>query len=438
MTQEPAAPVPAPTTAAPTPSRLHAIQEGAGASFLPYGPGEGAIELVESFGDYEAEYAAIRKGVGIFETPQRGLVEVHGSDRLEFLHRMLTNDTRKLTPGEARRSFLLGKTGRIEADMIVLHFEGRTLLDLDVFQARTLPGELEKYLFTEDVKLSDATDRFAQIGLHGPAAAALLEAAGAEAVAGLEAMRAREIRVAETLCVVYRRDVTASLGLQLIIPRERLEAVYTRLVELVGGLRPHVEGGAIRALRGRGIGWLAFNTARIEAGTPIYHIDFGHDSLPHETGVLHDAVSFTKGCYLGQEIVARMQNLGHPKRVLVGLKFEDQRMPIAGTTVMEAPKGAAAAPGEETTATPAASAGTVAGPSVTAGAPASDAGHTSGRVIGAVTSSTLAPMLGGKAVAFATMKWGMHRPGVKVVVPAEGAFVPAVVQEPAFFPGLAN
>lgn len=404
MTQDPAAP--SPSTLPPSP--LRAMQAAAGATFLPYGPAEAGVELVETFGEYQAEYAAIRKGVGILESPQRGVVEVTGADRLEFLHRMLTNDTRTLTPGQTRRAFLLGKTGRIIADMIVLHFEGRTLLDLDLFQAATLPGELEKYLFTEDVKLVDATPRYAQLGLHGPAAAALLEAAGAADLAGIEPARAREVAVAGAACVVHRRDVTGALGLHLLVPREALLNLYTKLADLVGGLQPPVEGGVIRKLRGRGIGWLAFNTARIEAGSPIFHIDFGPDSLPHETGLLHDAVSFTKGCYLGQEIVARMQNLGHPKKVLVGLKFEDDRMPIAGTGVLEPAK-------PEAMAAPAPDAGTA-------------GGSTSGRVIGAVTSSTLAPMLGGKAIAFAMMKWGLHRPETNVVVPAEGQLVPAKTQ----------
>ncbi|MCX5660066.1 MAG: hypothetical protein NTW19_10135 [Planctomycetota bacterium] len=424
MTQDPAAPI-HPPTYTPAHSPLRTLQESQGATFIPYGPADAAVELVDTFGEYQAEYAAIRKGVGILETPHLGVVEAKGADRLEFLHRMLTNDTRTLTPGQARRAFLLGKTGRIIADAIVLQLEGRTLLDLDIFQARTLPADLEKYLFTEDVQLADATSRFGQLGLHGPAAVALLEAAGATGLAGLEPLRGREITCAGAACVVYRRDVTAALGLQLLVPREAFVAVYTKLAELVSGLRPQVEGGVIRSIRGRGIGWLAFNTARIEAGSPLFHVDFGPDSLPHETGLIHETVSFTKGCYLGQEVVARMQNLGHPKKLLVGLKFDDDRMPIAGTGVMEPPEPAtpAATDGASTTATAAATP-----------TPA-PSGSTSGRVIGAVTSSTLSPLLGGKAVAFAMMKWGLHKADTKVVVPAEGQMVPAKVQALTFVTG---
>jgi folate-binding protein YgfZ len=194
-----------------------------------------------------------------------------------------------------------------------------------------------------------------------------------------------------------RRDECGTTGVVLWVQQQHAAELYQRLAETVGGLVPDVEAdgsgaGAKRAIRGRGIGHLAYNTARIEAGTPIYHIDFGPDTLPHETGaeLLGQAASFTKGCYLGQEIVARMQNLGHPKRVLCGLRLDDDRLPIAGAQV-------------------------------------TDAGDDNA-VIGAVTSSTLSPMRGGNAIAFAMIKWARHQPDTSVKVAAEGELVNATVQ----------
>ncbi len=315
---------------------------------------------------------------------------------------MLTHDTNSLTPGQGRQAFLLGKTGRIIADMIILHEAQRTLLDLDLFQAATLPAELEKYIFTEDVQLIDRSAAFAYLALHGPAGATLLEALGAAGGAGLQPLQHQEVTIVGRPCVLYRRDETGSPGLHLIVPHDGALEVYEALAKAVGGLTPLVEGGVVRPIRGRGIGWAAYNTARIEAGTPLFHIDFGPDSLPHETGILNETVSFTKGCYLGQEIVARMQNLGHPKRVLVGLKFVDDSMPIAGAQVMEAPEGISDPQGHPIANT--------------------------GKIIGAITSSTVSPLLGGVAIAFATVKWGMHQPGTMVAVPAEGRMAPGKVQ----------
>src|SRR5438046_9321644 len=97
------------------------MQEAAQATFMPFGPPrEGVTEVVDTFGQYEAEYAAIRKGAAFMDTPWRGAIEVRGADRLDFLHKMLTHDTLSLKPGQGRRAFLLGRTGRIIAELVVL------------------------------------------------------------------------------------------------------------------------------------------------------------------------------------------------------------------------------------------------------------------------------------------------------------------------------
>src|SRR5690606_7440135 len=153
---------------------------------------------------------------------------------------------------------------------------------------------------------------------------------------------------------------------------------------------PDAERKAVRA------GWHAYNVARIEAGWPIYMLDFGPDSLPHETGVLHDRVSFTKGCYLGQEVVARMQSLGKPKQRLVGLRID---APPTGPDAVTA-------------------AAVLAGP------------DPSSEVVGAVTSAAISPMLGSAPVAFAMVKYKHTTPGTTLHLLVEGGgTVPATVQE---------
>lgn len=380
---------------------LHSIQDSAGAQFLPYGPSDAGVVVVESFGEFEAEYAAIRRGAGIMESSQRGLVEVAGADRLDFLHRFLTHDTLSLDDGQGRRAFLLNRQGRIEADMVVLQMKDRTLLDVDLFAVAHVTAELNKFLFSEDVQVANASDTYIHLSLHGPNAAPLLDAVaeGSDGDRGteLESLQHGRMVIAGECCLVYRYDETGETGLHLLTPSRGAATIYTALADAVGGLVPGVEGGVRRKLHGRGIGWLAFNTARIEAGTPIYHVDFGPDSLPHETGLIDQAVSFTKGCYVGQEIVARMQNLGHPKRVLTGLRFTDETLPIAGALLF------------------------------------SSGGDTS-KPIGAVTSSTLSPMLGNIAIGFAMIRWGKHRTDTTVSVHAEGKQVEGSVQELSFLP----
>lgn len=410
-----------------TTSPLHRLQEQADATFIPYGPPrpDGAqIEVVDTFGQYEAEYAAIRKGAAILETPQRAVIEVSGGERLDFLHKMLTNDTKSLQSGQGRRALLLSRAGRILADLIVLETGSSAWLVLDACDAAGLVEELQKYIIMEDVTLQ-RRDELWQVALHGPQALALVSALAGREMTELKPCEHRQVELAAGRCTLYRFDQAGVPGLHLIGPRDHAQGIYQALLDLArqDGWRTasQIEKEVAQEIQAkeaqppgqlgvkeepagktrlRPIGWLAFNTARIEAGTPLFHVDFGPDTLPHESGTLKETVSFTKGCYLGQEIVARMQNLGHPKRVMVGLRFADDRMPVAGTPVFDA--AAAELPGQA--------------------------------AIGAVTSSTLSPMLGGVAVALAMVKWGKHRPGVEVLVPAEGGKVPAKVQELGFLP----
>jgi folate-binding protein YgfZ len=384
------------------------IQEAALATFMHYGPPSGdapPAEVVDTFGQYEAEYAAIRKGAAFIAAPHRGAIAVEGADRLDFLHKMLTHDTLSLQPGQGRRALLLGRTGRVIADLLVLEDGAATRLVTDQSDVAAVIRELNKYIVMEDVRLRPLDEAW-QISVHGPLAASLIDQLTGASLGELAALAHRAVEVGQFRGSVYRFDQAGVPGLHLTVPREAASRVYESFMELArhDGWQPATDFDpskpapptATGKTRTRPAGWLAFNTARIEAGSPLFHIDFGPDSLPAETGVLAETVSFTKGCYLGQEIVARMQNLGRPKRVLVGLRMNDERMPIAGAQVMEA--------GE------------------------------AGGVIGAVTSSTISPMLGNIAIAFAVMKWGRHRPGEAVLVPAEGGRVPATVQSLVFLP----
>jgi folate-binding protein YgfZ len=172
--------------------------------------------------------------------------------------------------------------------------------------------------------------------------------------------------------------------------------------------RPGVETYKLRHA-----GWHALNIARIEAGTPVFRVDFGPTNLPAETGVLHDRVSFTKGCYLGQEVVARMHSLGHPKQTLAALRITRSTtaadgtpdMPMTGSTIFPAPEG----PDETDDA---------------ARTPADDA-----KPVGAVTSATRSPMLGDEPVCFAMLKWKHHEPGTPLLVQTGSGFALATVND---------
>lgn len=395
----------------------------------PYGSAEhDPIDLVEAYDLIEPEYAALRKHAVMLDQPQRGTLEVRGGDRIAFLNRMLTQELKGLAPFHVRRSYWLNRKGRIDADMRLIELPDRMLIDLDYFstiamgERQAATESLGAYVFSEDVQIDDQTARWHRLALHGPAALALLARSSAPvagpAVLELASNGACVVSVAGHEVIVDRFDSTGEIGLELLMAVDAAEAVYAALSvapdvttrEAGEGWKPDASGLARR------VGWHAYNIARIEAGTPLFFIDFGPTSLPHETGdeTLNDRVSFKKGCYLGQEVVARMQSLGHPKQRLVAL-----RLAQAADDAMAGALAPSAGASDDRTPDPP----PVAVPST--GCAVLHVENDKSDIVGAVTSATHAPMLGGAAVCFAMVKYKHTTPGTKLLVePEEGSPAP--------------
>jgi folate-binding protein YgfZ len=369
--------------------------------YVPYEPvaaeGPAACELVATYGEPESEYAAIRRGAGIFDSPHRGTILITGGDRRDFLDRMVTQELKDLQAGSVKPTFWLNRKGRVEADLLLIELSDRMLIDVDVYRAAYAVTTLNDFLFSEDVMITDVTGEFHHLAVHGPHAQRIVAAAAGDAPP-LDDMRAQTARISGVEVIVARRDQVGEVGLELIVPYGQAEKVWEAL--LGGGETPDSGGD-----RARPVGWFALNIARIEAGTPLFGIDFGPENLPHETGVLSDRVSFTKGCYLGQEIVARIESQGAPKQTLVGLRPSRDLLPIAGSPVY---------------------------------APAAADARGSGPEVGIVTSSTLGPMLGSVPIAFAMLKASHVEPGATVIVSAEGEHVEATVGALCFHPGVTS
>jgi folate-binding protein YgfZ len=364
------------------------LHRQAEAEFQAYGP----IEIVSTFGEVPAEYSAIRKSCGLMDMPFRGVIELSGKDRLPFLNNLLSNQVfdkqtkSGLAAGAGVYGFLLNaKSGRIIADMNVIERGDRTLLELDARPAASVAEALEKYRFAEQVKISSRVGELHEISLHGPGGAAILQAPE------LSPGTSTTLQLFGHECIVWRDDVAGVPGHQVILPTAGARTIWMELLSRFGqsdqiGKRPL-----------RPIGWAAFNATRIEAGRPIFGIDFDDTVLPHETGPLLDrAVSFTKGCYPGQEIVARMHARQQVARKIAGIRFDADTLPIAGAKVTD------------------------------------DAGNE----IGGVTSSTVSPVLSNAAIALAILKKSHFNVGSAVHVPAEGEIRKAsVVELPFVKPG---
>ncbi len=374
---------------APTQSPLHPRFAASDAMLLPYGPPEAPIEVVGAFDEVGLEYAAIRKAAVLFDEPHTDALVVRGEDRLAFLNSMITQKVADLAPGSSAPSFWLNRKGRIDADLRVVAREDHALLLVDRHLAAGTAESLNTFIFAEDCAIEHDAGAWHLVSLHGAGAlAALAAAAGDPALADLRPGHNAACTIAGAGVVADRDDLTGDPGVRLIVPREHAASVYDALLSL--GDTPRV----------REAGWFALNTARIEAGRPLFNIDFGPDTLPAETGLLDRRVDFRKGCYLGQEVVARMHARNARKRGLVALRIADPE------------SGQAPLPG--------------AGDRVFAKDDAA------GEPVGAVTSSTVSPMLGAAVVCFAMLRDAETAPGTEVVVQAEGRRAVATVQ-----PGLA-
>jgi folate-binding protein YgfZ len=380
------------------------LHQQAQALLVTYGPPEAGVQVVATYGELELEYAALRKRCVLLDWPQRAVIEVTGADRLEFLNRMITQELKGMPEGEVRPSFWLNRKGRIDADLRVISLPGRIILETDIHAvARTVQG-LSSFVITEEVSIKDVTDSTHRLSFCGPTAPVLFDAA--TKLGGLEPHQARECKISDVDVVAFWDDSAGAEGFELIVPVEHALKVYQYLIEL--GHDPNHGAAALRQSSGtlqghvrlRPAGWHAYNMARIEAGTPLYNIDFGPNSLPAETGVLEDRVSFKKGCYLGQEVVARMHSRGHSKQVLVGIKFD----------VVRSPEDFTLQPVEGTQLFP-----------IVDDAPAPEP-------VGAVTSSTISPWLGSTAIAFAQVRQTNQAAGTVLAATVDGAVIRGTVQ----------
>jgi folate-binding protein YgfZ len=361
--------------------------------YLPWADGGDPVALVPaSYGSVEVEYAALRRGCALLDGCARGIIRVRGKDRLDVLQRMLTQDLRGLESGGVRRSFWLNRKGRIDADLSVVAFDDHWLLECDALDAPGAATSLSSFIFNEDIELvHDATLRV--LSLAGPSTFEALTAVGADTgVLAPSDARSCMAHVAGIPCHAWRLDWFGVPTVHLACAAERAAELWKALlaqVDLAHGRR-----------RVRPCGWYAQNIARIEAGEPWCHVDFGRESLPHESGVLRERVSFTKGCYLGQEIVARMESLGKPKQVVAALRIVRDALPSAGEQIFSLTEGGGLA-----------------------------------EQVGAVTSSTLSPMLGAVSIALATVRTAHAAPGTILAVNAEGMTARAVVQPTLRFVG---
>lgn len=274
-------------------------------------------DLPNDYGDAADEYAAAHRRVALVDRGNWGVLEVTGRDRATFLHALLSNEVKALAPGQGCAAALLDAHGKVQVVLFVWVLEDRIRLVMERGRTEKIAQALDHYLFAEKVSLRDASDETLSLVLVGPEAPATIER-----LAGVRPPEPRWSHLTGSLDGVTVRLVTG--GGETGDPDVWVSCAAAHGPRVWDAL---VGGGASP------IGVTAYESLRIEAGTPL----FGHDvdestllpEIPHE-----HLVSYTKGCYPGQEVVVRIRDRGHVNRRLAGLVLEGEAVPPDGAEVV--------------------------------------------------------------------------------------------------------
>jgi aminomethyltransferase len=186
----------------------------------------------------------------------------------------------------------------------------------------TLVPALDKFIIMDDVTLSDETDTFGTVGLEGPLAADIVRKLTSIDLTALGELSFQRASIAGISCGLTRRSPGGVAGAEFLATREDLPQLWQTLRE------------GVEKAGGRATGYQAMNALRLEQGSPWFGYDFGDKQIPHEAGLEHSHISYTKGCYTGQEIVERVRSRGQVNRVRVLMKFNSNEPPAAGTALM--------------------------------------------------------------------------------------------------------
>jgi tRNA-modifying protein YgfZ len=266
-------------------------------------------------GDPLAEQRAMARGAAVVDRSHRGVVVVTGEDRLSWLHQLLTQHVSGLPDGGGTEALVLDGQGRVLHHAVVAHVDGAVVLDTGPGAVPELLDYLRKMVFWSKVELRDATAELAVLGVVGPETASVLAAAGAPVPE-----RPLDVRALPGGGLVRRMPWPRPDAADVLVPRGELGPWWERLT--AAGARP--------------AGVLAFEALRVEALRPRLGVDTDDRTIPHEVGWIGSAVHLSKGCYRGQETVARVANLGRPPRRLVLLHLDagDERLPAPGEPVL--------------------------------------------------------------------------------------------------------
>jgi folate-binding protein YgfZ len=356
------------------PLLLHEIHLAAGACFVEVN----GQEAVAHYGDWLAEYQALRQAAAVLDLSFRGRLCLVGADAQKFLNGQVTNNVKDLKAGAGCYAALVSAKGKMESDLNIYRLENEMLLDFEPGLAARVTQRLEKFIIAEDAQVIDVAPDYGLLSVQGPEAAALLAGWAPGLAVPREAMAVAKTAGGVPGEIYVTHQARAGLpGFDLFVPAAAMR-------ETAGGLQ---------ALGARWGGWEALETARVEAGVPRFGADMDETNLAPEA-VEARAISYSKGCYIGQEVIARIRTYGQVAKALRGLRL--------GGEVKELPaKGAKIFSGEK------------------------DAGY--------VTSAVRSPRMGG-VIALSYVRREANQLGAALLVETPGGRIPAQIVELPFQP----
>ena len=337
---------------------LHELHQNLNAVF---GELNGA-EIVPHYGDVLAEHDALRQTAGVLDLSFRSRICLTGADRVRFLHGQVTNDIKRLRAGEGCYAALVTAKGKMESDFNVYCLQDELLLDFEPGLTDKITQRLEKFIVADDVQVVDVALLYGLLSLQGPKAEAIIRSLGVFSeipTRPFRSIKVSDATLGEIYLITQPRFVpvtagslpaaepgvspggmhattspvseesntnprgqmlpstaggtpaaTAS-GFDLFVPLDSLGAVADKLI------------AAAKPVGGGACGWEALEIARIESGIPRFSADMDETNIPLESGIESRAVSYDKGCYIGQEVINRIHSIGHVNKELRGLRLAD-------------------------------------------------------------------------------------------------------------------
>ncbi len=285
-------------------------------------------EVVADYGDALAEHRAMRESVAIIDLSFRSRLCALGADRQKFINGQVTNNVQALKTGEGCYAALVTNKGKIQTDLNVYCLANEILLDFEPALSDAVKDRLEKYVIAEDVQMVDVAPHYGLLSIQGPHATKAIESLQLGLTIPTKPFSLTSVQD-QNLGEVYlmNQPRIGTIGFDLFVPSGAIAAVADKAI------------AAAKELGGRACGWNALEIARIEAGIPRFGVDMDETNLAPEA-IESRAISYSKGCYIGQEVIARIRTYGQVAKSLRGLRFADdlKSFPVKGDKLFKGDK----------------------------------------------------------------------------------------------------